>query len=101
MTAPSDRRARPTPTPKTYVGDFRQSLGEKNSGYNGLLSWLISIGPRRNAKAAESGRSAGVARSFGVGEVGGSNPPGPTQQLARVGNTNTSTILRFPVFSLL
>lgn len=35
---------------------------------------------------SDSGRSAGVARSFGVGEVGGSNPPGP----------NLTDILRVP-----
>ncbi len=33
--------------------------------------------------AAKPGRSAGVARTFGVGEAGGSNPLVPTKSNAR------------------
>ena len=35
--------------------------------------------PRIFSILDQSGHSAGVARSFGVGEVGGSNPTGPIQ----------------------
>lgn len=41
----------------------------------------------------ESGRSAGVARSFGVGEVAGSNPAGPIQEPHYFPLINNSTTL--------